>query len=145
METVSLTHPENAQGYNKRVEITHADLTETVANTAQEFDLRDLIAGDEIQRMAYFLEETFEDESDAAFNDTQITGGDAGDGDRYITTSQVNENGTQVLAGGGEVSFVNPSAETLKITFGSMAAKSLVDIDKGKLIVFYRVAELADL
>lgn len=129
-----------------RVEITHEDLTQAAANTAQAIDVLTLKDGDIVQELFTHLEVPFKDASDAAFNSTALTIGDAGSATRYLGSTQLNENGTEVLRSvGGAVPFVYTGAGVLRLTFASMAEKSLVNIDTGKLVVFARVLETARL
>jgi hypothetical protein len=83
-------------GANLRVVLTHADLTETTDDTDQTIELFDVADKMAVRLVKCKLVTPFEDASDAALNDTQISVGDGSDPDRYLGATQVNENGTEV-------------------------------------------------
>lgn len=147
MERIPLTQEQQvATGYDTLIKITHADLTETATATAQVISLKAVDIYEEAQRVGFYLVTPFEDISDAAFNDVAITIGDGGSANRLLTTKQVNLNGTEILAfaGTNTSGYVFLAADTIDITFGSMTAKSLVNIDNGELWVFVKTAKLAN-
>ena len=78
----------------------HEHLTETTANTAQTFTFS-VQAGDAVKVVDYNLRTTFEDESDSAFNSTTAIIGDGNDTDRFLRSSELNANGSEVLHGLG--------------------------------------------
>jgi hypothetical protein len=86
-----------ATGFTHKAIVTHVDLTETTADTDQTIALLSVVAGDVVQKAAFQLVTAFKDASDAAFNDTNVSVGDGGDTDRFIASTEVNENGTEVL------------------------------------------------
>ena len=83
-----------ATGFTHQVVVTHTDLTESTVDTDQTIALLSVVAGDVVEKAAFKLVTAFEDESDAAFNDTNVSVGDGGDTDRFIASTEVNENGT---------------------------------------------------
>lgn len=124
--------------------ITHEDLTETTANTAQVIDVLDLNDGDIIKAVWVNNKTAFEDDSDEAFNATGLTIGDDDDADRFLASSQLNANGTEIgRAVGIGAPFIYGADKTLKATFGSMTAKSLSDIDTGELEIFVELEQTA--
>lgn len=133
-------------GANLVIEITHEALTEAAANTSQTIALFDVGAKiNLVELLRCEVVVPFEDVSDAAFNTTPIIVGDDGDTARFLTSTEINVNGTEVIEKGGvAVKYNYTAANTVDIIFGSMAAKSLVDIDKGKFRLFFRIANALD-
>lgn len=146
MQIIPLSLEQNAAcGYTHLVKITHADLTEATVNTAQVIELLNVDAFDEVQRMAMHLVTPFADASDAAFNNVAITSGDGGSANRFLTSTQINVNGTEILGFSGThtTAYVYLAADTVDLTVGSMADKALADIDVGELWIFLKVGRLA--
>ena len=83
-----------ATGFTHRVRITHEDLTETTANTAQTIAIYTVKARDYVQDAAFNLVEKFEDTADNALNTTTLIVGDDGDTARYIASAELNVNGS---------------------------------------------------
>lgn len=144
MKTFSLTESVGAAlGANFMAELTHEDLTQATAATADAVGLLTVPAFTVVQVVATQVLESFEDISDVAFNATVLEVGDSGDADRLLVSQQLNENGSTVLGKAGVAGgFVYTAATPLLATFGSMAAKSLVNIDKGKVRIFLKIVEL---
>jgi len=125
---------------NVRVVITHEDLTETTANTAQVIALMTKGAGKSVKLVKSQTITPFEDASDAAFNTTPLTVGDTGDTDRLLASKQVNANGSNVLLKEGTGTIFEPSSDTaINLTVGSMSAKSLSNIDTGEEHLFFQI------
>lgn len=133
-----------ATGFTHRINITHEDLTETTANTAQTIAIFTVAAGDVVNDAALAVTTPFEDASDNAFNTTTVIVGDGDDDDQYIASTEVNVNGSEVKykACAADAQLAYTAADTVDIIFGSMAAKSLSDIDTGELDVFLSVISL---
>lgn len=133
-----------ATGFTHRINITHEDLTETTANTAQTIAIFTVSAGDVVNDAALAVTTPFEDASDNAFNTTTVQVGDGDDTDQYIASTEVNVNGTEVkyMACAADAQLAYTAADTVDILVGSMAAKSLSNIDVGELDVFLSVIPL---
>lgn len=126
------------------VEIKAEDLTQTTANTAQTLTMA-VEAGEYFKVIGYTLVQAFADASDAAFNTTTLIIGDGGDTDRFLTSSELNVNGTEVIFKGGTgTELVYTTADTVDFTFGSMTAKSLADIDQGRILIYVKKADFRD-
>lgn len=139
---------EAPRGFNHRFVITASDLTVTTADTPQSITLVTLPAGTVVKQAAYFLKTPFKDADDAAFNSTALTVGDSGDADRYIDSAQLNENGTEIIAGasnGSKVPFAYASSTAVVAAFASMAAKDLADLDTGEIWIYLETADLTSL
>jgi hypothetical protein len=136
-----------ATGFTHKAIVTHEDLTESTADTDQTIALLSVAAGDVVEKAAYKLVTTFEDASDAAFNDTKVQVGDGTDTDEYIAATQVNENGTEVLfaANVNTVPFAYTAPDTVDLKVESMTAKSLSNIDAGEIHIYLAVTKLSSL
>jgi hypothetical protein len=129
------------QGYTHRARINAADLTVTATATSQTFDLGPIPLGAQVQ-VKIDLKVPFKDVSDSAFNDCAITIGDTSTANVFLTTTQLNENGTEVLFKEGSLSAPYTSALTIRVTWGSMTAKALNDLDVGLLYIFVKLCNI---
>ena len=136
-------------GFNYKVVITHADLTETTADTDQTIQVASAGVGAIVRNVATFLKTDFQDASDSALNDTAIIVGDGNDTDRYILLQQVNTNGTEVDAAispsTGTLPYVYTTADSIDVVVASMGGKSLSNIDTGEVWVFLDLVETSEL
>jgi hypothetical protein len=103
-------------GYTHRARVTHADLTQTATNTAQTLELFSVPAGSMVKSLAIVLVTAFKDASDAAFNTNAVTIGDGASASRFLASTQLNENGTEILFAAG----IGPAA-ALASTDGTFA------------------------
>lgn len=122
--------------------VTHADLTETTANTAQTIALVSVKAGEVWEVLGTHVKTAFKDASDTAFNTTAIEIGDGSDTDRLLASQELNVNGTEVLNKAGVGPYAFNADDTIDLTVGSMSAKSLSNIDTGELHIFLRVFDM---
>lgn len=121
-----------ARGGNYELHYSHEDLTETTANTAQvlTFPIKAKMSVKVIENV---VDVAFKDASDAAFNTTTLIVGDGGDDDRLLASQELNVNGSEVLFKKGTgTDYPFTADDTVDLTFGSMSAKSLSDIDTGR-------------
>lgn len=131
-----------ATQYNYWVKLTHADLTETTDDTAQTIELLDVEDGHIVTGVDLRLGTPFEDAGDAAFNTTAVTVGDGGDVDRFVASTELNVNGTEITtAAGTGTRHAYTGTDTVDIVFSAMAAKALNDIDTGELIVLVTIVD----
>ena len=135
----------SATGYTHKAIVTHDDLTETTANTAQSITLLTLAAGDVVHSGAYKLVTPFQDTADAAFNTTAVTTNAAGSA--LISATETNVNGTEVFykAHTATAPLTATSASTVAASFASMSAKSLSALNAGEVHFFFSVNKLANL
>lgn len=134
-----------ATGWTDKFVITHADLTESAANTAQTIQLCSVAVGDIVSNAAYRLVTAFKDSADNALNTTTLIVGDGNDTDRFIVSKELNENGTEVLYWAtanatDTLPFSYTAADTVDAVFGSMATKTLAQLDTGEVHIFMRIA-----
>jgi hypothetical protein len=134
-----------ATGFTHQVVVTHTDLTESTVDTDQTIALLSVVAGDVVEKAAFKLVTAFEDASDAAFNDTNVSVGDGGDTDRFIASTEVNENGNEVdfAANANTTAYAYTEADTVDLLVESMTAKSLSNIDAGEIHIYLAVTKLS--
>jgi len=131
---------QSARGANALAIITKDNLTEDTADTDQTLDIFTTPARDTIVDVVDTeLIEEFEDESDAALNDTKLSIGDSGDPDRLLTAQQLNANGTTLARKEGAGSHTYTSATTVQALVESMTAKKLADLDKGQIHIWLNI------
>jgi hypothetical protein len=124
---------DGALGANFEVIITHEDLTEATANTAQTLTvpIEDKMSFEVVRAI---LDEKFEDTADAAFNTTALIVGDGGSTSRFLASMELNVNGSEVtMKNGTGTSLVYTTSDTIDFTFASMAAKSLSSLNRGRI------------
>ena len=92
------------------IRITHLDLTEATANTAQTLTLFTAEANKAVRLVKHSLPIPFKDASDAPFNDVAIQVGVSGTLARFLASTQINENGTEVRAKAGPAVPALPAA-----------------------------------
>lgn len=129
MKIYSLVLEEQAAagGANVRVEVTHADLTEATANTAQTLALLTVDAKMAVRLVKAVLVTPFKDASDAAFNTTPITVGDGSDVDRLLASMEMNVNGSEVLLKPGPVTAASAPAAPAAVTAVVATAAAATD------------------
>jgi len=137
-------------GFTHSFRVTHADLTETTANTAQVIPLYTTQKGTVILDALMYLETAFEDASDAAFNNNTISIGIGGGAANFMPATQINKNGTEILSfatsnATDTIPYAFVAADTIDLTVNSMSGKSLSNIDTGELVIMLRICELAKL
>lgn len=141
MKVQKLSNEEAAQaGFTHLVTVTHEDLTNTSASGTPTQTLEPITvgAGDLVHGpFALRLITAFKHAADSAQNSTTVQVGDGGDTDRFITSTELNENGTEVLnkAGTGTLNMYT-AADTIDLLFTGTASKALSDLDTGELHVF---------
>ena len=145
MLTIELPYEEKiATGCSHMVKVTHADLTEAAANTVQALTVT-VPAGFAVGNNGLFkLKTTFSDSLDAAFNVTTLGIGDNTSATTWMTAKELNVNGTEITFGAftATAGKAYPAADTLKLTFTSMAAKALLTLDAGEVHIFFRLVDL---
>ena len=131
--------------YNWRFDFDQSDLTETTVTTAQTLQVwLPTRAGDKIESVALFLDESFQNTADTAYNDTQIEVGDSGDLDNFIVAIQANKNGTLGVFPaentGDALPYAIPATPLeIEVTILSMSGKSLVNLNKGRAHVLFKI------
>lgn len=138
---------EAPRGFNHRIVVEKADLTNSTNNTAQTLTLITLPAGTVVKSAAYWLKTAF-DSTNTSFNDVTVIVGDAGDDDRYIASSQVNENGTEVLYAANPAAnlpFVTTASTAILAKFTPEADNNLAQLSTGEIHIYLETADVTTL
>lgn len=136
----------NNGGFTHVAVIDADDLTMATANTVQDITLGTVPKGWVINKVMARLVTPFQDVSDAAYNSTTLIVGDAGSSNRYITSSQLNLNGTEITYPVYNNTAYQVTADTAIVAeFGSMSAKSLSNLDKGEVHIFFQLIDTTTL
>jgi hypothetical protein len=130
-------------GFTHESIVTADDLTQTTVAAAQTITLAVLATNDIILKVGWKLKTAFKDVSDAAYNTTTISIGDNTGVATHIAAFEVNENGTEIFEKYSNTA-VGPytAADKIAITFNSMAAKALFNIDTGEVHVFFQLLRM---
>jgi hypothetical protein len=139
---------ESPRGFNYRFVIDHTDLTEGTDNTAQDITLITLPANSVVKSAATYLKVPFELVGTSAYNSNTVIVGDATDDNRFITSQQINVNGTEVLAkanANDTVPHAYAAATAVVAKFASMASYDLLELNAGEIHIFLEVAQLDSL
>lgn len=121
------------------------DLTETTTNTAMVFNLFKTQAGDVLEKCSLHFDPALKDASDAAFNDNTVSVGDEDSATRFMSAVQGNENGTEVLNTFENTAYAYSAVKQITATVNSMSAKSLSNLDTGKIIILFKLNRTGDL
>jgi hypothetical protein len=144
-----LTTNERAEtpGFTHVARITADDLTQATVATAQTIDLATLAKNDIILRVAGYIRVPFQNTLDSpGFNSTTVSIGDTSGVAALAVAGEANANGTfvntlgTVLTGGK----LYTAADTLRVTFNSMAGKALANLNRGEYYVFAAICRLAE-
>jgi hypothetical protein len=141
-----LTTNERAEtpGFTHVAILVAAELTQATPATAQTFDICGIKAGDIIYRVAGVPVVPFQNTLDSpAYNDTTVSVGDTGGVATLMAATQANENGTEAT-GMGNTAVLYAANNTLRMTVNSMAAKSLVNLNRGEYHVFISLCRLTN-
>lgn len=137
----------NEERIDKRADLAvyfdHADLTNTTNAAAQTLTPFSVLANVQgVECVELEVKTPFENEADAAFNDVQVVIGDAGSANRFLTTTQVNKNGTFINLKPGTGTTLVPTADTpILIAVASMTAKNLDALTKGSAVAYFRIRD----
>ena len=135
-----------ATGFTHKAIITHTDLTQSTDNTAQDVKIITVPAKSLVTRVAIHLKTPFEKTGTAAYNTNALIIGDSGDTDRWLTSTETNVNGTEILAKGqpSTIPHAYVTATDINANFASMASYDLAELDAGEVEVFFSLVSLAD-
>jgi hypothetical protein len=119
------------------------DLTQTTANTAQTITIP-VPAGWAVSGGWIKLIAPFRDPADAALNTTTLSLGDSSSATLWSTARELNANGASVpfAAFTSTVGKAYTAADTFRMQFGSMAAKTLAQLTQGEVHIFVRLVDL---
>src|SRR5882724_11863589 len=140
MKFAPLTIEEQAStgGFTHRLDFNYRDIPAGIANNTSKVwaagYLPALVASDIMIKTELHLTTAFSDASDAAFNSSTLSLGDATTATRFINASEANVNGTEVLnvIPGANQNVIYTAAGQLQLTLNSMTGKSISDLDAGQ-------------
>lgn len=123
-------------GFTHLVIVTHEDLTEDEADTAQVIPLLDVAAGDAVFRVAVDLRQALALEGVSILGDV----GDGGAADRFVPAIDVSVDTYIVKA----TPFVYTAADTIDLTL-TPTDGALEDVEAGEIHIYLSIAKLATL
>ena len=113
------------------------DLTTTTASTAQAINLIPLAIGDIVRYVVTYLKTPMKRTGDTAFNTLGLTVGDtATAANEFITTQELNANGSFVTVSVSTNTVIYTAADNLKATFTPTSGKPVSTIDVGELYIY---------
>lgn len=136
---------EAPRGFNHRIVVDHTDLTNSTNNTTQSLTLITLPAGTVVKSAAYWLKTPFELSTNTSFDLTTMIVGDTGDADRFINSSELNKNGTEVVYAANDPAKlpVATTAETaITAVFTPKAANNLAQLDTGEIHIYLETSDV---
>ncbi len=146
---LSIAEGAGHNGANLCVRITHADLTSAVADTAETESILAYVPGGaavaggvncNAKLLDVRLTQPFEDSTDSAFNDVQVTVGDSASATRFLAATQINRNGTEVTGATPTANAITAAATNLNAVFTPAGGKNLAALDKGILDLYFFVS-----
>jgi hypothetical protein len=139
MKFSPLTEEERAaSGFTHRLDFSYQDIPAAIANntstTWSTGYLPAIRAGDIWKKCQLHLTTPFELTTDAAFNSCTLSLGTVTTATRYISASEANVNGTEVLnvVPGTNPNDIYTATGQIILTLNSMAAKSLSNLNRGQ-------------
>lgn len=128
-------------GANFEVIITHEDLTASVADATQTLTVpvEDKVS---FEILRVILDEKFQDTADAANNSTAVVAGDGGSANRFLTSTELNVNGTEVnMKNGTGTALVYTTSDTVDFVFTPASGKTLSALNRGRVRFQCRVID----
>jgi hypothetical protein len=144
MKVRPLTTNERAEtpGFTMVAVLTADDLTQATLAALQTITICALQTGDVIQRVAWYLRIPFQNTLDVGFNTTTVSVGDTAAVTTHLTAAEANINLTEIIWRIGNTPVLYVAPDILTVTFNSMAAKALVNINRGELHLFFALSRL---
>ncbi len=122
-----------AAGGNYEVLVTHEDLTDAVASEAQTLTVP-IKAKMSARCVRSILDVPFENSASAGNDDLTVTVGDGGSAGRFLTSTQINKNGTEVpLKSGVDIEYPYTADDTIDITFTPKTGATLASLNAGQI------------
>ncbi len=130
-----------AESADIEVLITHEDLTDAVASEAQTLTIP-IAAKMSVRLVRAILDVPFENTSSAGFDDLTVTVGDGGSATRFLTSTQINKNGSEVLLKSGvDIEYPYTTDDTVDMTFTPKTGATLLSLDKGRMRLQYKIID----
>ncbi len=130
---------ESSLGFDRKWQfvVTADDLTTTTASTAQVITLLPLAISDIVRYVCTYLKTPFARAGDTAFNTLGLTVGDtATAANEFITTQELNANGSFVVVSQSSNTVIYTAADSLKATFTPTSGKPVSTLDSGELYIY---------
>lgn len=144
MQLIPLTIEEQVRHKSTHVAIvTYADvLVQTTVNTAQTVTLAILAAKMAAAVEKVVLKTEFANGADSAFNTNALTVGDQGTANSFVTSMELNLNGTTVyLKFGTTTQTVYTAANSVIATIAAMAGKALSALTQGEVWIYLKITD----
>ncbi len=138
-------------GHNWMFIVTADDLTDTVDSEAQAIHLFTFKAGDVCNHMSAVLKVPFEDTTDATTDSTLMIVGDDDDDNAWLTSTQVNRNGTEVYYQDSWATATSPlhavytGTKYIILTVTPKSSTKCSELNKGEIHFYATITRLADL
>lgn len=129
-------------GYTHICVVTSEDLTQATVATAQTITVSTFLTGDQMMRVAWRLRAPFQVTTDAAFNTCTVSVGDTALVTTHLAAAETNLNGSFVTWRTGNTVVLYTANDILTVTFNSMAAKALSNINRGELHLLFGISRL---
>lgn len=126
-----------ATGADLEVQFEHSDLTNAVVDGTQTLTVP-IAAKMAVRLLRMILDVPFKNSADATNNSLLLSVGDGGSAARFLTSTELNENGTEVLLKAGvDIEFPYTVADTIDLLFtpDSGFALSALDTGRGRILL----------
>lgn len=118
------------------------DLTMVTANTVQDIPLGTVPKGWIIGKTMVRLIVPFQNTGDGAYNTSTLIIGDSGSSNRYLTSTELNKNGSYVtIPKYNNTSYQVTGDTAIVAEFGSQSSKSLSSLNKGEVHIFLQLID----
>jgi hypothetical protein len=116
--------------------VTADDLTNTVVAAIQTIEFCKLLAGDQVQRVIWYLKTPFQQTGVGGNNTTTASVGDIAAVTTHMVAAETNLNGTEIIWRAGNTAVLYTAADKFAATFTPMTGTALSSINRGELLIF---------
>jgi hypothetical protein len=136
-----LTTNERAEtpGFTHVAIVTADDLTTTTANTVQTITLCTLQAGDQVQRVKWYLKTAFQDTASAGNDATTASVGDSAAVTTFLAAGETNLNGTELIWRTFNTTTAYTAGDFLTVSFTPKTATAVSVLNRGELLLFFSI------
>jgi len=136
-----LTTNERAEtpGFTHVAIVTADDLTTSTANTTQTITLATLQAGDQVQRVKWYLKTPFQDTTSAGNDATTASVGDSAAVTTFLAAGETNLNGTELIWRTFNTVVAYTAGDFITVTFTPKTTTNLNAINRGELLLFFSI------
>lgn len=126
-----------ATGADYEVQIEHSDLTNAVVDGTQTLTIP-IAAKMAVRLLRMVLDVAFKNSADATNNSLLVTVGDGGSANRFLTSTELNENGTEIpLKAGVDLEYPYTADDTIDVIFTPDSGFALSALDTGRLRLLF--------